>query len=147
MHDFGKGATILVVDDQEMVVKLCARILDQAGFSVLSACDGDAALDICRESRESIAVALLDVVMPKMQGPELASRIIELHPEVSPVFMSGYEGYRVERYLPFSFKWFLRKPFKPEDLLDIIQKPLEEVKKLGPYREKKITYIRKASGG
>ena len=146
MHEIDDARTLLVVDDEELLLRLCLRILVPAGFRVLTADGGEAAVKICTEFQGSISVALLDVMMPKMSGPELAPYVIKLHPETSIVFMSGYEDYRLEKYRPFSFKWFLRKPFKPADLLAMIRIPLEEVKKRGPRREENVTYIRKAGG-
>jgi CheY-like chemotaxis protein len=64
--------TILVVDDEPSIVGLVERILRGAGYRVLSASDPTVALQICRKHGKNIALALLDHVMPKLSGPELA---------------------------------------------------------------------------
>jgi len=138
--------TILVVDDEPIIVAVCSRILSEAGYRILAANGPEAAVKICTGFERTIDVGLLDIMMPGKCGPDLAADLITLHPELSVVFMSGYEDYHFEKYRPFSFKWFLRKPFKAGDLLATIQKPLDEVRKIGPRREENVTFIRKAAG-
>jgi two-component system cell cycle sensor histidine kinase/response regulator CckA len=146
MQSGGKAQTILVVDDESIVLNLCSKILAQAGYRVLTAINAGDALDIARACKHSIEVALIDVMMPGVNGLVLADRLVKLHPEASLVFMSGYQDYQIAKFRPFEFKWFLRKPFKPADLIRIIQQPLEEARKRGPHQQGNITYIRKDGG-
>src|SRR4051794_35365074 len=121
MQSSGKAQTILVVDDELPVLNLCSEILAQAGYQVLTAINGEDALGIATSRGDSIELALIDVVMPGMSGPVLADHLLKLHPETSLVFMSGYEDYHIAKFRPFSFKWLLRKPFKPANLIAILQ--------------------------
>ena len=146
MQSGGKAQTILVVDDEQLVLNLCLRILAHAGYRVLTAINGEGALDIARAYKHSIEVALIDVMMPGSNGLAIADRLVKIHPETSLVFMSCYQDYQIAKFRPFSFKWFLRKPFKPADLIGIIQQSLDEAPKRGPHREGNVTYIREAGG-
>jgi two-component system, cell cycle sensor histidine kinase and response regulator CckA len=125
MQAGAQAQTILVVDDEPLVLKLCSQILTQAGYSVLAASDGKSAIKVC-ESGAPIDAALLDVIMPGMNGPELADSLAKWRPEIRIVFMSGYQDYQLEKYRPFSFKWFLRKPFKPDVLLSVIRDAMSQ---------------------
>lgn len=145
MQGGARAQTILVVDDEPLVLKLCSQILDHAGYAVEAACDGKTALEIC-ESGKPIDIALLDVIMPGMSGPELADRLAKLHPDVRIIFMSGYQDYQLEKYRPFSFKWFLRKPFKPDLLLATIRTALKEPRKRETETQETTTGRRKAFG-
>jgi PAS domain S-box-containing protein len=82
--------TILVAEDEPTVNKLIEDSLAPLGYSVLTAYSGQAAIDIGRTHKERIDLMLTDVVMPKMNGRELAERFRELHPETRVIFMSGY---------------------------------------------------------
>src|SRR5205823_6397658 len=144
MQSGGKAQTILVVDDKQLVLNLCLRILAHAGYKVLTAINGEGAVDIARAYKHSIEVAVIDVMMPGLNGLAMADRLVKLHPETSLVFMSGYQDYQIAKFRPFSFKWFLRKPFKPADLIGIIQQSFEEARKRGPHREGNVTYLREA---
>ena len=138
--------TVLIVDDEAVVVKLCSTILSRFGLQVLSATSGEAAINLCGTFTQPIDVALLDVMMPGLSGPKLGDRVVRLHPEAALVFMSGYEDYQIAKHRPFPFKWFLRKPFKPNELVTTIRAALNEGRKRAPGRAQNVTYIRKISG-
>lgn len=82
--------TILVVEDDRAVRKLIEDILAPLGYRVLIAESGQQALEIGKERTDPIDLMLTDVIMPKINGRQLAARFTELHPETRVVFMSGY---------------------------------------------------------
>ncbi len=82
--------TILLVEDEEEVQKLAVRVLERQGYRVLSARNGDEALLICEEHKDPIHLMLTDVVMPGMNGQELAERLRPFHPKMKVLYMSGY---------------------------------------------------------
>jgi CheY-like chemotaxis protein len=82
--------TILLVEDEEEVRKLAVRVLERQGYKVLAARDGDEALLICEGHPDPIHLMLTDVVMPGMNGHELAERLEPLHPRMKVLYMSGY---------------------------------------------------------
>lgn len=90
----GKAAegteTILLAEDEVMVRGVARGILESLGYTVLEAGQGQQALEICRTSPEQIHLLLTDVIMPGMNGLELAKRVIALRPQTRVLFMSGY---------------------------------------------------------
>jgi PAS domain S-box-containing protein len=109
------GATILVVEDNAPLAETCVAILGGAGYRVLVAKDGVAALDVMAREGDAVAAVLSDVVMPRLSGPELAARLAELSPRTRVVLWSGYPqgtsepGPNVTAVLP--------KPVDPDALL------------------------------
>jgi two-component system NtrC family response regulator len=115
--------TILVVDDEPIVLKLCQAILQRGGYSVLSGSGGDEGLRLLRTNGfGTIELALLDVMMPGMNGIELADRIRAANPDVPIVLMSGFGPKEVARVVgdknPYRIIW---KPFKSESLLQMVE--------------------------
>ena len=108
--------TILLVEDDDMVRDLAARILSNAGYTVISAGSGEKALRIASET-DGIKMAITDVVMPGMNGVELSQRLLELRPELPMLFMSGYtDEPSIHLGVPDGLP-FISKPFQPEDFL------------------------------
>ena len=86
------GSTILVVEDDEIMRALTRKMLEEAGYTVIDAADGQSAVEIVTAGDGRIDLILTDVVMRGLSGPELALRVSEQHPEMRVVFMSGYTG-------------------------------------------------------
>jgi two-component system cell cycle sensor histidine kinase/response regulator CckA len=85
----GKG-TILLVDDEESLLALGARMLEHLGFTVLTAADGLQAVERYREKGEAIDLVLMDLTMPHMDGVEALDELRRRNPEVRVVLASGY---------------------------------------------------------
>ena len=83
------GGTVLVVDDDAAVRKLAARILDRQGFRVLEAEDGEEALGAAR-SADRVDLLLSDLVLPRLNGEDLARRLRSASPGLPVIFMSGF---------------------------------------------------------
>lgn len=117
--------TILVVDDERMVLKLVGRILRLHGYAVLEAHRGAEALRICQEQRGSIHLLLTDVLMPEMNGRTLAEQVIAQHPHIQVLYMSGYtDGVFIA---PFGSKTevaFIQKPFEADALIHKVREVL-----------------------
>ena len=86
----GGSETVLVVEDDERVRNVATKVLRNAGYRVLSASNGEAALDLASHDREPIHLLVTDVVMPGMNGRQLAEHLAEGHPETRTLFTSGY---------------------------------------------------------
>ena len=88
----GQGQTVLIVEDDEAILKLTGQMLRNLGYSVLSANSPGKALSIARENLQSIDLLLTDVIMPEMNGRDLAELLAAIHPEIKCLFMSGYSS-------------------------------------------------------
>ena len=108
---------ILLVDDESLIRRLAGRMLEEAGFNVLQAENGLAALDIIRELNGAIDLLITDLVMPRMTGTELAERVRAEYPEVKILCISGYAHEAVPQGCAF-----LSKPFTRSVLVGTIQK-------------------------
>jgi len=114
----GGHETVLVVEDADPVRSLAARVLDAAGYRVLTAIDGVDALRTSESWTAPIDLVLTDVVMPRMGGDELADRLARMRPRTKIVFMSGYTGASYRRSgsdAPQTH--FVEKPFRVDELL------------------------------
>ena len=111
------GETILLVEDEAGVRKFVRAMLEKHGYRVLEPADTIQALEIASDSREHIDLLLTDMVMPKMNGAELAERVGLLRPGIKVLFMSGYTDRAIrlqDRLAPDAM--FLQKPFTPKML-------------------------------
>ena len=110
--------TLLVVEDEELVRKVVARILERAGYRVLVAASGEEALTMCERSPTPIHALVTDVVMPGMGGRELAARVAERFPSLKVLFMTGYTDDEVlRRGILDQGRALMVKPFSPRELL------------------------------
>ncbi len=120
-----RHVTVLVVEDDEAVRRLAARILARGGFSVVAAATGEEALRLCRGGHGGIAVVVADVRLPDIRGPELSERIRELEPAARIVFMSGHAPEELEDVAQAANARFLPKPFDPDELVRLVQEVVE----------------------
>jgi PAS domain S-box-containing protein len=122
----GSG-TILIVDDEDGVREVAERMLQEIGFSTLSAQDGRQALDLLKRSETEITGVLLDVSMPRMGGQETLLRLRATHPDLPVVMISGYTEQVVADQLGDSSPntAFLQKPFIAEDLVTAFRRFVE----------------------
>jgi CheY-like chemotaxis protein len=123
----GGSETILVVDDEAIVLRFCNTVLSGAGYRVITAPDAHAALEIYNNGRQRIDLALVDAIMPGMSGPALADCLTGLGASVRVLMMSGYPEDTIIQRLGHwvNYEKFLRKPFKPPVLLSAIRETLE----------------------
>jgi DNA-binding NtrC family response regulator len=108
---------VLVVDDEEMVRRLAARILATQGYRVLEASGGDEAVRTLQRASHRIDAVLTDVAMPGIGGRQLGETISRCWPQVRVLYMSGFPGKRMvtEGALDPS-RPFIQKPFTSEQL-------------------------------
>ena len=123
----GGPETVLLAEDEESVRRLATLILERNGYRVIAAADGIAALDASAAYDGPIDLLLTDVVMPGLNGRELADRFATLHPTARVLFMSGYAGEALsaQGVLDPSVA-FLGKPFMPADLARKVREVLDE---------------------
>ena len=118
--------TILLVEDQDEVRLVAVQILRRHGYHVIEARNAGEALLTCERHPREIQLLLTDVVMPQMNGRELAGRLHTLRPEMRVVFMSGYtENAVVTHGILDSGITYLQKPFVPEALARCVRTVLD----------------------
>jgi CheY-like chemotaxis protein len=112
------GETVLLVEDEPAVRHMTSRALQEYGYGVVEARGGHQALGVLERSEGTISLLITDVVLPGLDGPELARRATELVPELPVLFISGYtDDDIVRRGLLEAGQPFLQKPFTPEALI------------------------------
>jgi two-component system, cell cycle sensor histidine kinase and response regulator CckA len=116
--------TVLVVDDEPLVVTLVARVLTEAGFSVLATSEPTEALKICSHASTKIDLLLTDLMMPGMNGRELRDKVAQIRPELPVTYMSGYADSRACELMGSDAGDVLLKPFGVSSLATAVKKGL-----------------------
>ena len=123
----GKGETILLVEDDLSILKLTSNILNGLGYTVLSANTPGEAKDLADDYTDKIHLLITDVIMPEMNGRELAEKLQSLYPGLQCVFMSGYTANAIAHHgVLDEGVQFIQKPFSQRDLASIVRKVLDE---------------------
>ena len=118
--------TILVVDDEEMVLDLCKSMLEQFGYHVFTASDGEAALALFRKHKHKIDCVILDLTMPKKDGMSTFDELRGISKDIKVIISSGYDEKEVNKH--FSGKdisGIIKKPFHIERLREELQNVLK----------------------
>lgn len=123
--DLNGNESILVVEDQAEVRALAVMALQRYGYTVYEAPSGAEALSFCGQFNGTIHLLLTDVVMPGMNGHELARQVVQLHPETKVLYMSGYTESTVSQHgVLCGENRYLQKPFTPELLAEKLRQVL-----------------------
>ena len=116
-----------MVDDEEVVRRVSQTMLERMGFTVLSAADGQEAVDLFRERSLEIAAVLLDLTMPRKDGEETFRELRAIRPDVRVVLVSGFSEQSIsERLRVKELAGFLQKPYRMEDLRQALRIALEK---------------------
>jgi len=120
--------TILFVEDDESVRTLSAFVLREAGYTVLDAANGDEAVQVANEYRETIHLLATDVVMPGFGGRDLASLLHAMRPDIRVLYMSGYTDDAIVRHGILQGEVnFLQKPYTPTSLARAVRDALDAI--------------------
>jgi nitrogen-specific signal transduction histidine kinase len=118
--------TLLVVEDDDALREIATSVLRSAGYTVLAAASGAAALEIAAQHQGSLQLVLTDMVMPGMGGRELATRLTEIRPDIRIVYTSGYTDDAIlRRHALEASDHFLSKPYTVVELTRRIRKVLD----------------------
>ncbi|MCE9616077.1 MAG: PAS domain S-box protein [Lentisphaerae bacterium] len=121
-----KTATVLLVEDEPMLLEMCRRMLEGLGYRVLKAGTPAEAIRLSQERTHEIELLVTDVVMPEMNGMELASRLVTLYPGLKRLFISGYAANVFARDgLLDEGVHFLQKPFSRLALAEAVRRALD----------------------
>lgn len=127
----GGTETILVAEDHEGLREIAREALSKYGYRILLAVDGEQAVEAFQSKRDKIDLVLLDVVLPKLSGPDAYSRICRENPEVPVIFATGYSPdiallSKVQAQgLPV-----IQKPYSPRDLARKVRETLDRYSQL-----------------
>ena len=114
--------TVLLVEDDGQVRKWIHGRLERQGYNLLEACDGVDAMVIAELHQGPIHVLVTDVVMPRMNGPELVQNLLRLRPDVRVLYISGYPAPILEQQASLQPEsLYLQKPFRTKVLLEKIE--------------------------
>jgi PAS domain S-box-containing protein len=123
--DFQGSETVLVVEDEDGVRSLITMLLTRNGYTALEASNGEDALSLCQSRKAAVQLLITDLVLPHMNGRELAERAAEYCPGVRTLFMSGYtDDAALKDGVLESRAAFLQKPFSMETLLHKVREVL-----------------------
>ncbi|MBF0476379.1 MAG: response regulator [Deltaproteobacteria bacterium] len=123
----GGSETILLVDDEEFIRELGARLLTKAGYNVIKASNGKEALGVYQTRSEEIAVVILDLIMPEMGGKQCLEGLLGLDPSIKVIIASGYsaDGPGKEA-VAAGAKGFVNKPYDHRQILEVIRSILDK---------------------
>ncbi|UCF85989.1 MAG: PAS domain S-box protein [Desulfobacteraceae bacterium] len=119
--------TVLLVDDEDMIIGVGEKILKRMGYDVLTARDGKEAIKIYKEHQDKIDIVVLDMIMPEMGGGETYDRLKEINPDIKVILSSGYsvEG-QASEILKRGCNGFIQKPFRMKRLSKKIAEVMEK---------------------
>jgi PAS domain S-box-containing protein len=125
--------TILVVDDEEDLVKAASRVLERVGFRVITALNGRAGIETFRARHSEIDAVLLDLTMPDIFGEEVLAEVLKIDPTMKVILSSAYnEQEVVSGFQGKGLAGFIQKPFQAIGLIDKVQQILGRGKRSPP---------------
>jgi two-component system cell cycle sensor histidine kinase/response regulator CckA len=114
--------TLLLVDDEEMIIKVAKELLQELGYQVMSALSGQEAIELYKKNADKIDLVIMDMIMPGMSGGETFDRLKEINPEIKVLLSSGYSiNGQASKILERGCDGFIQKPFNLIQLSDKIQ--------------------------
>ena len=123
----GHGETVLLVEDDPAILKLGTKMLERLSYTVLTANTATEAIRLAKEHAGKIDLLITDVVMPDMNGRELAGNLFSLYPNIKRMFMSGYTANVIAHHgVLEEGVQFIQKPFGMKDLAVKVRETLEE---------------------
>ncbi len=118
--------TILLVEDEPAILKVTSKMLESFGFQVLAVQTPSDAIRVAKEHAGEIRLLISDVVMPEMNGLDLAKNLASLYPEIRHLFMSGYIGDVIAHHHVLDEGVnFIQKPFSMEALSAKVREALD----------------------
>ena len=121
----GQGETVLIVEDEDAILKLSRTMLERNGYTVLTATTPDEALRLAGTHAGTIHLLLTDVVMPGMNGRDLADHLKQKNPGLKILFMSGYTANVIAHHgVLDSGVFFIQKPFSRQELANRVEEAL-----------------------
>jgi two-component system, cell cycle sensor histidine kinase and response regulator CckA len=125
VHQFLQGGLVLVADDEGTVCDIAREMLEEIGLTVLTASDGNQAVEMFRESVDKISFVLLDLTMPGLDGAQAFYEMRRLNPDVKVILSSGYNEQDVtHRFVGKGLAGFIQKPYTMAKLIEKLNEVL-----------------------
>lgn len=122
----GVKATILLVDDEQVICDVTADIINQLGYQAITTCSAEAAIEIFRERQSEIDLVIVDMVMPGLSGERVVEAMREMVPDIKAILISGFpEAEEVQHAMRDTRQAFLQKPLQSKTLSATIRQLLE----------------------
>ncbi|MEI6306548.1 MAG: response regulator, partial [Deltaproteobacteria bacterium] len=122
----GSG-TILLVDDEETLLTLGRDMLEELGYSVLTAADGVDALEVFKSHKEEIACIILDLTMPRLDGAQVIRELLLIDPNVRVILSSGYNELEIaQKFADKELAGFIQKPYRLAELSNILKEVIKD---------------------
>ncbi|MGD9201658.1 MAG: response regulator, partial [Chitinispirillia bacterium] len=122
----GKGSHILLIDDEEFVLKVASVILEKSGYKVSKALNGKEALEFYGKSWKDIDLVILDMIMPELNGKDTYVEMKKINPQILALLSSGYSiNDQAQEILDKGVQGFIKKPYRKTELLHKISDILE----------------------
>jgi CheY-like chemotaxis protein len=121
----GAGQTLLIVDDEEMLVELVRRMVVRQGYTAIIATSGDEALDLYEQDKDHIDLVITDLIMPGMDGKTLAEELMRRNPGVRILVSTGFSADKdISSLVEAGVKGVVMKPYQSEQLFEKIREAM-----------------------
>ncbi|NOQ45534.1 MAG: response regulator, partial [Desulfobulbaceae bacterium] len=122
----GGTETILLIDDEVVIRDLSKVLLEQQGYKVLLAEDGEKGISLYKTERDKIDLVLLDMIMPNKTGSEVFHELMKINPDVQIIIVSGFSlDNQARKLINDGACTFIQKPYQPHKLLHAIREALD----------------------
>jgi PAS domain S-box-containing protein len=127
----GGNETILLVDDEEIILDISQQMLRRHGYTTMTAVSGEKAIEIYEQKKDRIDLVILDLGMPVMGGYKCLTELIRIDPEIKVIIASGYrDSDKIAEALEAGAAGFISKPYHVRDLLGKVREILDELNEL-----------------
>ncbi|RJR32520.1 MAG: response regulator [Desulfobacteraceae bacterium] len=117
---------ILMVDDEQCLRDVAEYVLSKLGYRVISAADGESALQLYREEKNNISLVVLDLIMPGMGGMRCLEQLLEIDPDARVIVVSGYTDEQPPGgFLGVGAREFVTKPYDMIGLMKVIRRVMD----------------------
>ncbi|MEJ2544104.1 MAG: response regulator [Calditrichaceae bacterium] len=128
MSEAENRKTILVIDDEEMIRDIAQDMLNHLGYNIVSAADGESAVEVFKEKNQSIDLIIVDLIMPRMNGMICLQKLKEINKAVPVIVASGISEVSKKRLvMDLGAHGYLEKPYSIKSLKEICSSVLESV--------------------
>jgi PAS domain S-box-containing protein len=124
--------TILIVEDEDFLLKILGSVLESHGYTVISAQDGETAVKLYQERRQEIDLVLTDMGLPKISGRDEFNMLKAINPQVNVIIASGFLEPEIKTELAAAgVREFIQKPYRPEELMQTLRQVLDSTHQKG----------------